>query len=318
MTENTEPLSESKFNQLRTNAEKVTIQSDLRRKLIGGISEEDVEKYINSVKLQFQFNENELLDRYEKLQASKNELASEFDRFRQKKAGEKAQMQEALDNALADLAEYMNQCNEKDTLIAEMDEKYSLEINRLESELQVKSTEASNDNETMILFEAKIHELEEQVYESRKIAEEYSTACAEMEKQLILEKENVRQLAEEKAGLSTKVIDIKSEINTMYKQLVSLDEQLDISESLKKQLEQEKLRADKAEQNMTRFLQCMSGIKDRFQVDQDQLERHIAEIEEKHRTIQSDVNGLRNKLVSCRTDTGTEISELYAAIKNIF
>lgn len=82
----------------------------MRKKLIGGISEEDVSIYIESVRHQFQLIENELNRQIIELQASNEKMRRNFEEYRQKAGEDKINLQEALKNAVADSSRYKDEC----------------------------------------------------------------------------------------------------------------------------------------------------------------------------------------------------------------
>lgn len=314
MAERVTSLIDNDLQLIRNSVEKLTIQSDLRRKLIGGISEEDVAKYIDSVRQQFQLNEDELKQNIKVLQSSNDEMRREFDRYSQKFLEEKAKLQEDLEKALADSSVYKKKCSEMDEIIKEIDARYDSEVNGLVNENQQLESKCDGLSKQLLTFEAKVEELQEQLQESRKIGEEYSEACKTMEQQLKSEHENNERALEEKANLNSRVVGFKSEIEAIFKQLNTLNEQVIIDDDSKQQLELERLRADKAEKELSQFGECVSGLKDRFHKNQKQLEARFIEIEEMQKVIHTDINGLRTNLDNFCVDIGTEIDNLCSVL----
>ena len=326
MEEKVISLNEGNLHMLRNKVEKKLSHSDMRRKLIGGISEEDVSIYVDSMRQQFRLVEDELRQQFRELQQSKDELRKEYEAYRQRSGEEKAGMQEALENALVEASRFKDECSEKDGMIQKINERFDSEVGRLtdagsqlESERdELKKQLLSYERETKAegTLALKVKELEEQLLESQKTAEEYQKSMREMERQVSEEHMNLARAQEDKTNLNSRVASFKSEIDAIYKQLGSLNEQVSANESLQQELELERLRAEKAEQDMSQFRELMSGLKDKFHKDQIQLDVQFNEMEEKQKAMQDDINGLRENLEDFCKATGTEIDDLFATLEN--
>ncbi|HCF48742.1 MAG TPA: hypothetical protein DER60_00575 [Syntrophomonas sp.] len=88
-----------------------------------------------------------------------------------------------------------------------------------------------------------------------------------------------------------------------------------VNENLQRELDAEKKRAEKAEQDISELLDCVLELKNRLYADQIQLEGHFVELEEKQKAMQSDVDGFRSNLNKFCGDTGAEITDLYETAK---
>lgn len=141
----------------------------------------------------------------------------------------------------------------------------------------------------------------------------------ETKKQLELKVEMLeRQLLESKKSANSKVAGVKNEIDAIYSQLEMLKNEVGVNDSLQQQLETERLRSEKTEKEMSRFREWVSGLKDRFNADKNRLEVQFAEIEEKHKSMQADVKGLRTNLADFCINTGAEIDNLYTAVESTY
>ena len=89
-----------------------------------------------------------------------------------------------------------------------------------------------------------------------------------------------------------------------------------VNENLQRELDAQKMRAKKAEQEMAELLECVLELKNRLYADQIQLENHFIELEEKQKAMQADVDGFRLNLHKFCGDTGTEINDLYEQVKS--
>lgn len=134
MAEKTISLDENNLNILRDNLEKRLIQSDLRKKFLGGISEEDVTVYVESVKHQFQLIESALNKQIIELQVSNEVMRRDFEEYRQRAGEDKIKLQEALKNAVANSLQHKEEFSEKDEIINKMNESFNLEIYKLTQE----------------------------------------------------------------------------------------------------------------------------------------------------------------------------------------
>lgn len=297
MTERAISLDENNLSMLRDNLEKRLIQSDMRKKFLGGISEEDVSVYVGSVKHQFQLIENELNKQIIELQASNEEMRRDFEQYKQKAGEDKFKLQEALKNALADSSHNEDEFSEKDEIISKMNESFNSEINKLTQE--------------NLRLENERDELSKQLLSSGQ--------DIETKKQLELKVGVLeRQLMESKKSANSKVEGVKNEIDAIYSQLDMLKSQVGVNDSLQEQLEAERLRSEKTEKEMSRFREWVSELKDRFNTEKNRLEVQFVEIEEKHKAMQADVNGFRTNLVDFCINTGAEIDNMHTAVENTY
>jgi chromosome segregation ATPase len=395
MTVDAAAFNEEDFDQLRANVEAMTIVSELRRQIIGGISEDDVKQCINTIQHHYQDAEKALLDKIEALESYKRKIMKESETLRQENEAEKAALHEKLEVVTADLSDYQTRCQENEIQLKEIEERYSAELNQLESERQqlgseyselaqqaadlekhskeiteekidlenkyraqkfriavleqeialsrgeldertklceelrqqnnelalalkdteskaekeirAKRIELANSLEMREMLEARIEELEEQLSQSKKKTEDLYQAFLEMEQKA--------QVLEKQVDENSKPVSYKGEIDAIYHQLNLLNEQLIVNENLQRELDAEKKRAEKAEQDISELLDCVLELKNRLYADQIQLEGHFVELEEKQKAMQSDVDGFRSNLNKFCGDTGAEITDLYETAK---
>lgn len=383
------------FDQLRANVEALTIVSELRRQIIGGISEDDVKQCINTIQHHYQGAEKTLLDKIEALESNKRKLIRELELLRQESDREKAVLQDQLDKAMMDLSKYKSRCDEAEAEYLAIDDKYAAEIERLDSdrnhlkvrcselsrqveeleehskqlaeekldlenkhrtqkfriavleqeislskselderikqceelkqhnselvqsledyegradkEIRAKRIELANSLEMREMLEARVEDLQEQLALSKKRADELYQAYQEMERKV--------QLLERQNAEHTKPISYKVEIEAIYNQLNSLNEQLIANETLQRELDIERKRADEAEQDLAELVECVAELKNRLYADQIQLEGYFMHLEEKQKEVQNDVDEFRSNLKKFCGDTGEEINGLYETVK---
>lgn len=294
MEKKTISLNENNVHVLRNNLEKRLAQSDMRKKLIGGISEEDVSIYVGSIKHQYQLIENELNKQIDELHASKAEMKRDFENFKRISGEDKTRLQESMENAIADSSKYMDKCNEKDEVINKMNEGFNLQINKLASE--------------NLRFENEIENLSKQLLSYKKDIEIKNRLESKVEE---LEK----QLNESRKSTDNKASGFKNEIDTIYNQLVSLKTQMDINDNLQQQLENEHIRSDNAEMEISRLKEWVSGLKNKFKSEKNRLEAQSVKIEDKYNAIQSDFKCMRTVFEDFCMNTDMEIDNLFVALE---
>lgn len=395
MGEGTNALNEDHLRVLRQDLEKLAMQSEFRKKFIGGISEDDVNKCINNLYHQFDIIEKELKTHIVELESSVDQLLKELDTYKRSAEGDKAKLRQENDNALADASRYLNECKHKDDMIADLNDNYNSEINSLitdKKQLESENTQLCQQNRSleqeieglhnevtgysadMKGLSSRIEELEEDLLASQYKIEEQTCVCAKLENEFEQEKtrsaslnkeieilqkqaltlqeslhenqERIQQEYEERLEteralelernktsehnntinmLNNRIEQLETQlqetekmieeqanengnhtfeqIDAIHKQLDALKEQLRINDMLKQQVELERSRADKAENDVSRFREWALELKEKFYQDQKQLEIQLAEIETKNRT-------LRGNLENLHLDTVLEIDEL--------
>jgi chromosome segregation ATPase len=296
MEEKVVSLNENNLQTIRNNLEKDLVKSDMRRKLIGGISEEDVTIYIDSIRHQYQQVENELKNLLKESQLSKEDIKKDYEAYRKRTGEEKTRLQEALEKAV------------------EENVKLQEALKKAEDESSLYSSECRKKDGIIEEINVKCNELEELLLESKKTAEKYCKSIKEMEQQARDEKIKLTHAKGDKMNLNPKVFGFKNEIDAIYKQLSSLNEQVSANENLHKELELERLRAEEGERNMSQFRDWISGLKEKFHKDKIQLDIHFTEMDEKQKAMQSDINSLRENLENFCETTGSEIDNLFTTI----
>ena len=217
---------------------------------------------------------------------------------------------------------YRDESSKKDNAIEEINEKFNVEIGRLKATVRQQEAECDELRKQLLfsrqktedgqLLSLKVKELEEQLSENKKAAEGYQDIISELEKRVGDEHANFMRAQEDKANLNSRVISFKGEIDTIYKQLSSLNEQVGANENLQQELELERLRAEKAENEMLEFKKMASEMKAKFHGEQTQMDLQFNEMEKKQKAMQLDIIALRENLENFRKTTGAEIDALIA------
>ncbi|MCD8509824.1 MAG: hypothetical protein LRY73_08105 [Bacillus sp. (in: Bacteria)] len=92
---------------------KLSMQKDMRRKVIGGISEEDVNLLIQNIQEYFEELEKDYNTKITELTDSKTKLVTEFDQYIQHSKKEKAALEASLLELKQDSQKYAEEVKEK-------------------------------------------------------------------------------------------------------------------------------------------------------------------------------------------------------------
>jgi hypothetical protein len=88
------------------------------------------------------------------------------------------------------------------------------------------------------------------------------------------------------------IIELKDEILGIYKKLNTLTEdQVQLNDKLQQQLDEEQLRANKAENNLAILTKWVSELNERLCNEQDLLETQYKQFTERHNQFKSDICG---------------------------
>lgn len=253
---------------IRNKVKEDVVKSDFRRKLIGGISEDDVEDYINMIQLQFQYKENKLKEQIDELISLKDKLRVEFNTYIEKAEEEKKKLLKELEDAKQSLELLKEQYQTFYARNSESQEKYKTELEQLDAErnqYKLKLDEISKEladvrsksevKSSMILeLETKLKRKEEAVYENEKLR-------ADLTEQLKIEQISKAKILDENNQLSSRTMDNNKEMNDLYRELENVKEQIKINQELQKQLEQERSRSERVEKEMTDFFKRVISLK---------------------------------------------------------
>lgn len=340
------PAGGDQFRVLRNNYEKATIHSDIRRTIVGGLNEEDVIKYIDSMRHQYQSVEDELNNHLEEMRLAKEKLRHELENYKNTTASEAKQNKNALTNALNNLSNYQEQliakdeqykasldivlkeknqlADEKSSLMEEVElirEEYArvskkikaaekkledqiIKREDMERALHLEQGKNIDLSEAIIELEKQVASLQQQVDEDQQLFEEYSIINQQLQ-------EEMNSLRE-----STNAASLKGDVDTIYKHLDSIAEQITINDKLQQQLDMEKQRSDKIEKDLYHFSEWLAGIKDQFKQDHLLLEHQFLEIEQKHKDVENHINEVKANLHTFGSNTGNDIEELYTNIES--
>lgn len=237
---------------IRNKAKEDVVRSDFRKKLIGGISEDDVEDYINMLQLQFQYKENKLNEQIEELISLKDKLRVEFNTYIEKAGREKKKLLEDLEGMQHNLEDYVNQCNTKDAHISELEKKiadFQTGFNENSNTITALSQEKLSLSKEIEAVKEKLQE--ERLYSATKIRE------LEMQNHRLSKQGDIETY-------NTKSANYNAELNSLYNELERVKEQVKANADLQRQLEEERQRSEKAEREISDFFKSMLELKDKL------------------------------------------------------
>jgi chromosome segregation ATPase len=202
---------------LQNSSNQDSINLNFRSKLIGGLNEEDVKKYISAIEDKYQQTEQEMNE----LISSRNVLQEELAICKTTNMEEKRSLLESLEMAQNDLAAYVDECKKKDlTLQALSDEKNS-----------------------------KIAQLQIEIKQMAK-------KQTELEKLLSVSNQEFEQIMESASGFEQENNSLKSKIADLEKEILSNNTQdaeiNKIVRVLEEQIEFEKARNEKISLDLER------------------------------------------------------------------
>ena len=316
---------EERLLDLRKKLNKESIHSSLRPKLIGGLNEKDVLKYIDVIENKYQDIEQELKKSLYELVSARDRLLKELEAAKAAAVEEKENMQASLDQSQKDLAVYASKCEEMEFTIQSLNENNNSLINQLQNdnsrlamerqdlesrltasrkeiaELKEFSAEVEQKNQ---ILELKIDELQEDL--ERKPTEdneEYIKKIKSLEGTIeqykieIEEHRRTRTRAEDELKLkkaqvtNCKITGFKDEVFNIYQQLDALtQEQVQMNKELQEQLKFEQARAEKAEQRVEILNTWVAQLKEKLYGEQNLFEIQFKKMAERYSLFQSEIN----------------------------
>lgn len=214
MIEEAVPVVPSNVNNLRT---KVVSQIEFKKKLIGGLDEEDVIKYFKSIGEQLDKMEDTFKLRIDEIESSKRKLQKELDDYKNKFSKavataeelngvirglkeEKAVLQEELKNAAKNVSDpqFVKERDDLANRVSELEQ----ELAKSQNQLELSSWMAGIKNEMEIL------------YKQLADLEEMSKANEQLKQQLMQETSRAEKAEKDLAGLGQLVSQAQNIIST--------------------------------------------------------------------------------------------------------
>lgn len=321
---------EDRLLDLRKKLNKESIHSSFRSKLIGGLNEKDVLKYIDVIEDKYQHIEEEMKKSLYELVSSRDQLQKELEACKTAALEEKKSLQDSLDLTEKELSVYVDKYEELEFTIQSLNDNNNTLINQLRNEnsqlaeerkelevqLSASRQEVTQLREYSAEFEQKNKILEFKIIDLEKELEQRTndgnqSTEVEMYKEKINsleeivaeykaeleEHQSIRAKAEEELKLkkaqvtSCKISGFKDEVFNIYQQLDALtQEQVQMNKELQEQLRVEQLRANKAERHLEVLNKWVSQMKDKLYSEQNLFEVQFKKMAERYSLFQADIN----------------------------
>lgn len=316
---------EERLLDLRKKLNKESIHSSLRPKLIGGLNEKDVLKYIDVIEHKYQNIEQELKKSMYELVSARDRLQKDLEASKAAALEEKQTMQASLDQAQKDLTVYADKCEELEFTIQSLNDNNNSLINQLqtensqlaaerkelESQLSASREELVQLKEYSTEIETKNHVLESKIVQLEKEFEQkpgadtdqYLDQIKTLEETLAEYKSEIdeyrrmttrteEELKLKKAQVTNcKISGFKDEVFNIYQQLeVLTQEQVQMNKELQEQLMVEQVRADRAEQRVEVLSKWVAQLKEKLYGEQNLFEVQFKKMAERYSLFQSEIN----------------------------
>jgi chromosome segregation ATPase len=232
---------------LRNNSDQESINLNFRSKLIGGLNEEDVKKFISVIENKYQQKVQEMNE----LVSAKNLLQAELAIYKATTLEEKRSMLESLEKAHNDLAVYVDECNNKDLALQSLSDKKNSEIAQLQNEIKQMAE--------------KQRELEKLISVSNLESEQIMESAAGFEKENNLLKSKIADLEKDISSNNTQ----DSEINNIVREF---EQQIELEKS---RYEKQSLGLEKAHNDLAVYVDEIT-----------QLQNEIKQMAEKQRELE--------------------------------
>jgi chromosome segregation ATPase len=192
------------FLHLRSKFDQEEMNANFRLKLIGGLNEEDVKKYIGAMESKFQQIEQELRREISVLTSARNKLQRELEVCKNANYEEKKILLENLEKAKNDLSASVNEINPDTAQLQNEIQQIAEERKELEKYLSdarleiehLKESRAGVEQENQIL-KSKIVDLEKESSSTIVQEDEIDKAFQDLEQQIALEKLRNEQQSKE-------------------------------------------------------------------------------------------------------------------------
>ncbi len=355
MLEEKKAVPENNLLQLRKKLEQLSPQQGFRRKVIGGISEEDVQQFVKNLYEKAEKNEEIYKKKIEELTAYEEELHKNLEAENRElvKVRESAGYLQYLNTKMEEDIQKLNEELEQARLglpafsrlenngvqQSELDDSYKIEVKRLEKEV----SQLTRDKEDMV---TRISELEKDISLSRsqlakheenreleKGNEYVSEKIAMLEEQLkkshkkLNKTEQTAKEMEQKfkreqmntAKMSEENANLEARIAQLrdetYKQLEVLAEQIKERGMVEDQLSYERIRANNVEDDMAELVEMVLNLRGNFQNEQRQLDDELGVLKKKHYENSLEESGYQY-IEEIMQQTSQDIENIFLSAQN--
>lgn len=253
MTNSEESLTNS-LVLLRKKSNKETFRSKFRPKLIGGLNEEDVKKYLSILEEEYINIEQEMTRDMNELSDSREKLKKDFEIYKAMVVEEKQKLLNKLSKAEESLAVHEKEYIGKELVLQSLteevaqlkfannrikEERAELErqffMSQIESE-KIKENAAWTEQQKHALND-KINEIEKEILLVNKQNEESKAVCRKLEQQLEFEKSRDDKQNIEVEKLNRKIAELEETISV---NMLEIEAQRRTCDNLEQELQEEK------------------------------------------------------------------------------
>lgn len=311
-------MKEFKKLQQRLNHE--SIRHQFKKKVVGGLDEEDVTKYIEDIEGKFKQLEQNYKKSTDDLYILRNKLNTELE--------EKYKLEESIREIKQDLNSYIFECKQKDYTINALNEQYNSENTTLKNQVQLMSEEKTELKEHLEELNINYEQLKEKIWaleeennnvaaiqaENNKMAEEIA-AFEELLNQSGVELEHLRKNAEEfgkeNTVMKAKIIELENKLSAKDYKINELNR---VCQDLKQELEIEKSCSEKLNMDLVIFKQKIISLEETINEKLEELEEQ-RKLKEK---IEQELASEKSKLLSYRINGfKEEFSDIYKKIESL-
>lgn len=305
---------------LRKKSNKETFRSKFRPKLIGGLNEEDVKRYLSTLEEEYINIEQEMTRDMNELSDSREKLKKDFEIYKTMVVEEKQKLLNKLNEAENNLAITIEESKDKELALQEAKDELSQlkyenqrvkeERAKLERQLFLTKVESEQVKESAIIFEQDkialndmIEKLENELLSVNRQYEESIAICGDLKQQLEIEKSRDDQQNEKLDVLNQRIAELEE---TIAANIHEIETQRSKCESLEQELEEEKGKALSSK---------ISGFKDEIVNLYQELEKLTEDQEKVNIELQQQLEA--EQLRADRAETRlVELNHWVAALKD--
>lgn len=311
-------MKEFKKLQQRLNHE--SIRHQFKKKVVGGLDEEDVTKYIEDIEGKLKQLEQNYKKATDDIYILRNKFNAELE--------EKYKLEENIREIKQDLNSYIFECKQKDFAINALKEQYNSENMALKNQVQLMAEEKTELKKNIEEININYDKLKENVWvleeennnvaaiqaENNKMTEEIE-AFEELLNQSGAELEQMRKNAEEfgkeNTVMKAKIIELENKLSAKDYKVNEINR---VCQDLKQELEIEKSCSEKLNMDLVIFKQKIISLEETINEKLEELEEQKKQKEK----IEQELVSEKSKLLSYRINGfKEEFSDMYKKIESL-
>lgn len=311
-------MKEFKKLQQRLNHE--SIRHQFKKKVVGGLDEEDVTKYIEDIEGKLKQLEQNYKKATDDIYILRNKFNAELE--------EKYKLEENIREIKQDLNSYIFECKQKDFAINALKEQYNSENMALKNQVQLMAEEKTELKKNIEEININYDKLKENVWaleeennnvaaiqaENNKMTEEIE-AFEELLNQSGVELEQMRKNAEEfgkeNTVMKAKIIELENKLSAKDYKINEINR---VCQDLKQELEIEKSCSEKLNMDLVIFKQKIISLEETINEKLEELEEQKKQKEK----IEQELVSEKSKLLSYRINGfKEEFSDMYKKIESL-